>query len=129
MVAQLPQWAASVLTLAQLLSQSTVPAEQELEHCPLSQTWPVPQALPQPPQWAALLAVLTQVFSHIERPLEHAPPGAPPLPPGLAPVTLPTHPAATQTRIPARAASLESFMKRNPLLNCPGSACRRALRA
>jgi hypothetical protein len=124
MVVQFPQWAASVATVAQLVPHSIVPAEQVVVHWPLSQTSAPAQALPQPPQLLALLVGFTHVVPHIIRPEEQAGPGTPPVPdPVLPPLplpgaTLPTQPAATQTRIPARAASLESFMDRNPLLNC-----------
>ena len=131
MVVQFPQCAASVATLAQLVPHNMVFAEQVLVHWPLSQTWPPAQALPHPPQLLALLLVFTQVVSHMVRPMEQVGPGAPPLPEPvlpptpLPPATLPTQPAATHTRNPARAASLESFMDRNPLLNCRGKAVER----
>ena len=121
MVVQFPQCAGSVATVAQLLPHNIAPAEQLLEHLPLSQTWPLLQALSQPPQWLALLLGFTHVAPHIVRPAEQTAPEVPPVPVTPLPgAMLPTQPAAAHTRIPARAASLESFMDRNPLLNCRG---------
>jgi hypothetical protein len=68
-IPQPPQFALSLFVFAQNgcpasgVQSVSVPASsppQELEHAPLLQIWPLPQVMPQPPQFALSVFVLAQ---------------------------------------------------------------------
>jgi hypothetical protein len=59
-VVQLEQWSESVAVLTQAPLQLVRPPGHWVVQAPLEQTWPLPQAPPQAPQFCGSLAVETQ---------------------------------------------------------------------